>query len=468
MGSLIQYSGDDSLKKYSIIKDKCSLQAKVGFSLSYDKENLKIVNKDNNTERAEIIVPLENSPSAMKVIIPFYIAREVLKIKHDASASQCEESRITFKATLRDYQSRDLPEVARILAEKGYCYFKAFPGWGKTVAMSYLISLFKQKTIIVVPTLMLVNQTYKSVGDNLDGCKIVVLENNKPIPEDTDVLICLRNRLNIARTDLKPFTFMIMDEVHMLTTSVGIAGLMSCAPNKILALTATGGERNSITELFVGQCAIERLSQKTWYIAFPNVFSELDDSKYSGVNGYTTAISELSQCSRYICGIINMVRYFRSKDKRIIIITMRIELRDKFERVIRQFLPLSTVSSLGPDKKEKPGNADIVIGTHKCIGTGFDLSNSIENFDGKAADVVFFCGSIKDGTLMYQNAGRAFRSLDSLAIFPCIADLSVSRNHIRKLREEAKSAGGCIILDKYSSFLEYLAQTGPIREILPD
>jgi superfamily II DNA or RNA helicase len=461
MAAIIVYEGTDVSQKRDYVQEQCSVSSKTGITLSYNKENKMILHASNETERANLFVDLSTA-GKLKAIIPFRVFRDLTKnsLMQPKIASQIT---LSFDAKLREYQDNDSKRIINALDTDACCYFQAYPGYGKTIIIAYLIAHLGLKTLIIVPNLTLVTQTVNSLEKTLPQAKIFVMGTDHIIPEGVDIVVCFRGRLNCPSPILSSFKFVVFDEVHMLSTPIGLAGMMSCRPERLLAVTATGGDRNSITEKFVGRCEIQSLSDKTWYIVFPRIYSGLDDKNYEGVTGYTNAISALAGSEIFMKSIVRLIIYFYKMRKRTIVITMRKDMRDILEERIKTSNPRILVGALGPDK-QKCGNSDVIIGTHKFIGTGFDLSSSVNNFDGKHASVLIFLGSIKDETLMYQIAGRAFRAEESLAIFPRIADFRISCSHCDQLRYKAKHTYGCIIHDSYAEYLEQFTERPVIED----
>jgi Type III restriction enzyme, res subunit len=327
MGMVLVDETSSAMQKLLEIREKCTLSVKSGLILEYDKTRKVIVSAETTTEKAEVFVIIENRPGMLKVIVPFFTAREIC---HVTIIPRCKiPVPFVFKATLREYQEKDSIKIINQMERISCCYFQAYPGYGKTVMMAFMIAYFKLRAIIVVPSLTLVEQTFTAMKSYLPDANVFIMGTDRVIPEGVDIVICYRGRLNGSSAALMAFEFLILDEVHLLSTHIGIAGMLTCRPTKVLALTATPGERNNITERFVGACEIESLSDKTWYICFPRIYSGLNSANYKGVNGYTEAISALSESQLYIQSTINMVFYFRRMNQRVILITMRKDLRDR-------------------------------------------------------------------------------------------------------------------------------------------
>jgi hypothetical protein len=453
MGSLIKFTGTESEIKERLneIRAKCRFHMKKGYSYPYNMKERMIESKESGMDYTEVLSIVEITKTSLIAILPYNIAKSFT----GGGFTEEPKIKVEFAGALREYQQKDSEKVINALASTGRCYFKACPSYGKTVMISYVISHFKEKALVVVPTIPLGEQTETSLKMMLPSVKIHIMDTDRVIPPDTDIVICFIRRLNGISTPIASFRTIIFDEVHLLSAPLGIAAMLTSRPNRLLALTATGGDREKITEMFVGGCEIESEMDKQWYITFPHIRSNLDGSLYSGVDGYTNAINDLINSECYIKTIVRMVKYFHYMEERSIVITMRVDMRDKLAELIGLNKSIK-VEILKPENKgKKCGNCDVIIGTHKIMGTGFDMSNYIENFDGKNASIMIFIGSFKDPTMWYQISGRAFRAKNPLAVFPVIHDLPISIKHAGELHREARKTNSCTILSEYATFLEH-------------
>jgi len=461
---LVTYNGADACMAFDEIRKRCTVLTHNGSDCPYNPLTKTIESRKTSSEHTEVYSVVTLTEDKMVVIVPYHVARTLSYVQLGPPIPKSVLN-VVFKGTLRDYQVEGTGKVIEALQTVGHCYLQAPPAYGKTVLMSWVIAHFKERTLIVVPCLSLADQTKTSINMMLPGIKVHILETEggeRVIPEDTDVLISFIRRL--CGPALKTFGTVIFDEVHQLSTTIGVAAMLTVRPNHLLALTATPGDRNQITELFVGKCSIRELTDKRWSICFPRITAGLSGEKYSGVEGYTEAMTDLVNSQFFAPTIARMVRYFVGIGKRIIVITMRCEMSQKLGSLLEEKVDdkgveytLLSYAVLTRDNRTCP-NCDVIIGTHKLIGTGFDLSNYVDNFDGKCASVMIFLGSIKNRTLMYQAAGRGFRDKDPLAVYPTISDLPVSNTHRQALRKEAQRTDGCVILETYASFLESFSE----------
>jgi hypothetical protein len=360
---------------------------------------------------------------------------------------------LEFTGSLRNYQMVDCPKIIQRMDLTGSCLFIADPGYGKTVVMCYVASYYKVKTLVVVPTVGLSMQTMKELKSRFPTAKAIAYENNCDIDDDVDIVVTYAPRIEGNIALFKRFELVVLDEIHMLSSPYALAGLLSTTPKRILGLTATPGTKNAISEMIVGPKTFNSCLVKRWSISFPKIYSGLNGTDYVNLSGYASALTDLAKCEKYISQVVAMIKFFLKCGERVIAITMRTDLNDSLSFALQA----DQIDCQVLDPKSKQArNCDVIIGTHKMIGTGFDLSNYVDDFDGKGAGVVFFLGSIKDDTLMYQICGRSFRSKFSHAVFPIVADIKTFVNHGERLIRTCKTLEGCRHKEGFSKFLESL------------
>ena len=162
-----------------------------------------------------------------------------------------------MKKTLRPYQQEVLDEILhKIVFHDSLCVQLA-TGGGKTVIFTELVSQLKSKTLVIVDSIDLVNQTldtFKKQG--LDaGC---VLAGNKKIP-DNEIIIGMVKSLWNRRLKLPHFDYCIIDEAHVWEVNKLFEFLPNC---KRIGFTATPVrlKRYKVDEEYT---EVETMSQ--WY-----------------------------------------------------------------------------------------------------------------------------------------------------------------------------------------------------------
>lgn len=469
MAAIFKYTGLPEAEVNTIagkFKDLTKMRyEKKGFVFMFEKEtdpNSTIIGYIKTVDNEEdygyiyhcLVNKREDDKLDLTVRIPYHLAR-VIKKTPPLKISGDRKEAMKFVGELRDYQKIDCPKILEEMESRGSSFFVAFPGYGKTVVTCYITSQVASKTLVLVPGVGLAKQCMSEFALHLPNAKFYVMETDRKIPEDADVVIAYIDRLHGAVGLFDDFEFVIIDESHKHTTPKRVASLLGLKPRRMLALTATPGEKRTTTELFVGPNTIKPTRIKKWFITFPEIHCGLVGKSYnSGVEGYNNAINALVESPSYTGKILTYVKYFSAQGRRIMIITMRDSMRDYLTKAISEINGL-TVAALTKDDKTC-GNVNVVIGNYQITGTGFDLKSAVKEFDGQHIDVTIFAGSIKDTTLMIQMAGRSFRSETALAIFPAVRDVDTFYKHEMKLRETAKQTLGCKILEEYGAFLSQL------------
>jgi hypothetical protein len=416
MATIIKYTGSNANVLRDEILSRCGITLKDGCRYLYNHPTKTI---EDDATRDDIVVVcciVKCTPNELLAVVPYEVGRTLSCPVPRPSPSTIFINAI-FRGSLRDYQAESTIRVVEMLKDTGRCYLLAPPAYGKTVIMSFVISQIREPTLIVTSRIALAQQTKTSVEEMLGGVRVHILDLDKDVPADVDVLISFTRRLNGPSAAYARFKTVVFDEVHELSTKLGIAAMLTVRPNHLLALTATPGDRNKITELFAGKCEIEELGTKRWSVCFPRIVSGLDGALYEGMDGYTNAMGDLCQSVPFVTTMAKMIAYFVGLGKRIIALTIRKEMCISIQEALRPYNVSTAV--LTPENRMCP-NCDVVIGTSKLIGTGFDLKNYVTNFDGRCADVMVFLGSFKNQTMCYQTAGRGFRSEYPLAILPGI------------------------------------------------
>lgn len=400
----------------------------------------------SDARQTELMVHIGND----KYIVPFIVARNLIGVLRPIT----ENISFTFVGELRPHQVPAVEECVEMLNTLGACNLLADPGFGKTTIYIKLISVLKQKTLIVLPTIPLAKQTYNAILEfgGVDPERIFIPDTDGEIPDHIDIAIVYVGRISKHPKSYERFTFVVFDEVHMLTSPTYLCGLMSLRPLRVASFTATPGKRTKITEMFVGDSIVHGKIIRPWSICFPCIETGVDMVKIEeesrnedGSDGspmvqYTNAITAFTEDDKFITSIVRIARHFVKLKKRMIIITMRVEmtqlLYDTLEadsQKVNGLYGSYIVEYLDREKRECD-NCNVLLGTHKMIGTGFDEKNAIKDFQGSPSSVLLFIGSIKDETLMYQLSGRVFRGENPLVIFPHFTDIRFSGNHINAVK----------------------------------
>jgi len=158
---------------------------------------------------------------------------------------------------LRDYQEEFLTEILESIKINNRIVCQLSTGGGKTVVFTELIKRLNSRTLIIVDSIDLVNQTVKTLErQRIDvGC---LLAGNKKFPTNL-VVVAMTKSLWNRRRKIPFFDYCIYDECHVLEGCKLFEYLKGC---KIFGFTATPVrlKRNKIDDEY---SEVETMSQ--WY-----------------------------------------------------------------------------------------------------------------------------------------------------------------------------------------------------------
>ena len=135
---------------------------------------------------------------------------------------------------LREYQEEFLNEILEKIKTVNKLCCQASTGFGKTVVFTELIKRLNSKTLILVDSIDLVNQTVKTLErQKIDvGC---LLAGNKKFPTNL-VVVAMTKSLWNRREKIPLFDYCIYDECHLWEGNKLFPYLIEC---KIIGFTAT-------------------------------------------------------------------------------------------------------------------------------------------------------------------------------------------------------------------------------------
>lgn len=143
-----------------------------------------------------------------------------------------------MKKILRPYQQELLDEVLNAIPFYDKICVQLSTGGGKTVIFTEMINQLNAKTLILVDSIDLVNQTYDTfskqgidIGKILAGCK--VMPQNQVI---VAMIGTLYNKVKLDNTILSQFKYCVIDEAHVWIFNKLFPYLNKC---KIIGFTAT-------------------------------------------------------------------------------------------------------------------------------------------------------------------------------------------------------------------------------------
>lgn len=323
--------------------------------------------------------------------------------------------------------------VAR-LDSAGGCTLVLPCGAGKTILSAYLASLYKGLTLVVFTASTLIKSWYATFRDTTNARVWVVGESAYPVPQDgVDVIICMRDRVkNLNPRFLEAVKILVLDEAHLLCTPSGVEPLLLTQPQKIIACTATP-ERNDGCETMlhwlVGQHTIvrENLKKHVVYAIETGIeHNTIPSANGSGVdwNALLSEIVSNEERNYLVCKICQ-----ENPEDKIMVMSSRVDHVDTLVKLLTG-LDEDAVGLKGTVKRCR--NARITVAGIKKAGTGFDMANYVDDYDGRQVNIIIIATPFKDEVTLQQCFGRA-RAEDPY-IFDLIDLNKTTQNQWKKRR----------------------------------
>ena len=321
-----------------------------------------------------------------------------------------------MKKTLRPYQQELLNEILENKAQK-LCV-QLSTGGGKTVIFTELVSQLDVKTLILVDSIDLVNQTvetFKKQGLDV-GC---VLAGNKKFPKNKIIVAMVKSLWN-RRDKLPDFNLCVVDECHVWEFNKIFPYLKDC---RIIGFTATPVrlKRYKIDEYTTAKetmsdvyddivCGkpIKWLMENDYLIKEKNEYIEFDSSplKTDASGEFTaTSLKEVFQSEKYKKALRNT--YDKICDgKKTLLFTSSTETNAIYAELFKD-KNVKTYDSVNNEAKERDSiiewfknTSDAILINTGCFTKGFDVCD---------VEVILMANATKSLSKWIQIAGRGAR-----------------------------------------------------------
>lgn len=385
------------------------------------------------------VVQLYNKESDDKVWhLPFYytistFGKQLPKDKHN-----CD---FLFRQTLRDNQVSVVKEAISSLHQFNCCIIKCPPGFGKTCMSCYISACANIPVIVLVPLKVLVGQWVSAIKKWL-GIDAVIISGDMPNSGTSRFYVGMvgSSYKHIQRLETEAGKYLlVVDEVHACITRGGIYSLLMYKPRYLLGLSATPfryDELNKAIPKFFGHSVIARnKSHEHEVVIIRTNFTPHEKrcwnpkSKSKGVD-WNSIITQQSEDEARNELIVRAAMAYRQNGGCCMIIVKRLDqlrvLSDFFENFSVR------VDCLTAKKNEFDKNCDILIGTTKKLGAGFDFNR---------INVLILAADIQNYFL--QVLGRAMR-VNNPTVIDFADNHFILRRHLQTRMNEYRLLGGHI------------------------
>lgn len=345
-----------------------------------------------------------------------------------------------FVGTLRKEQNLLQKEASEMLQEHNTCLMAVYPGGGKTITALSLLPTLQRKTLIIVNKLVLVEQWKSSIEQFLGITPSVIGGVRYKIQPNSVYII---NAINIPKHDFTTLNIgcVIVDECHLILTTVFSQGLFHLFPEYLVGLSATPYRSDGYNELFdiyFGLHRIERSLYKPHQVlqiqSEETIHHEVDRN---GKINWNSVIQQQCDSERRQDIICHYCREYNARN--ILILCKRIAQMEKLHaRLVEtgENACMFKESDVVFDR-----DCRILISSYQKVGTGFSFDKLDTLILGTDTEEYFL-----------QYLGRVFRRLD---VKPLIIDIvdehPVLKRHFSSRRKVYQRCGGTIRKQKFSS-----------------
>jgi superfamily II DNA or RNA helicase len=330
-----------------------------------------------------------------------------------------------FIGTLKDttHQNEAVEHVLRGLKERGSGILSLPTGYGKTTVALYLLSVMKQKTLIVVHKEFLMNQWAERIQQFLPNARVGKIQGSVTDTQDKDIVLGMLQSLSQKKYDMGVFDGLgmtIIDETHHVCTRSFSKLFTQLNTKYLLGLSATLERKDGLTHVlhwFLGPVLfqVERKQQKQvnvrkmvfkcehYKTPFPT-----NRLRKPSLPEAITKITELPERNEFIHDI---VKECISQNRKILVLTDRRQhCIDLLER-LRDYNPGLYIGGMKPDELKASEECDVILATYSLAHEGLDIP---------ALDTLIMASPKSD---IVQSVGRILRETIGKQNTPYVADI---------------------------------------------
>ena len=352
---------------------------------------------------------------------PKYINNKFLSIEYE------------FNGVLREEQQTLKEESLESLLTNNTSLVSCYPGFGKTIMALDILKSLGKKTLIIVNKLVLIEQWKESIEQFMNIVPTVIKGKNSKIKNNCIYII---NAINITKHDFSSLDIgtVIVDECHMILTTVFSQGLFHLHPQYLLGLSATPYRLDNfdlLFDMFFGLHRIHRSLYKPHDVIQVITKQKIEHTfdKFGKIN-WNSVIDQQSKSEERKLLICDYCQEF--SDRNILILCKRIDQMNRIHEELMKRNENAVVFKENDVTFDK--NCRILISSFQKCGTGFSFNK---------LNSLILGVDTKDFYLQYL--GRVFRTVDVKPLIIDIVDNHVLlKNHFRERQKVYIEAGGKI------------------------
>ena len=340
-----------------------------------------------------------------------------------------------FIGQLRQEQKVIQKEAIQFLNKQGSILIACYPGFGKTITTLSISSKIGLKTLILVNRVILIDQWVSSIKNFFrENTKIQVLSSINPMEEDADFYIM--NAINTEKrsvVDFEKIGLLIVDECHLMITSVFVRALGYVCPRYLVGLSATPFRPDGLDVLLDIYFGTDRIVREMFrrhivYKVNTNITMDGDQDEKGMLIWNSVLQKQMTNVSRNTF-IRDVCLLFESRN--VLILCKRIQQVNDLFRLISEHTPTATLKGNENDFNKE---CRILIATVSKVGVGFSFDK---------LDMLVLACDLKEYYLQF--VGRVFRKPDVVPVIIDIVDKNpVLYRHFKSRLKVYQDCGGTV------------------------
>jgi len=397
----------------SVLRSNLTLEQKklIQKELTFQYKENKLLKKEyrKKQEPKEISCFINNKTL---VLLPFYWAESNFNL---SNAYKAEKRNFKSKLGTRDEkQQKELDDVIQHLKVNRATALTIRTGAGKTAISLFCACRYSEFTVVLVHIGDHCTQWLNSINKYTTAKGEIVTSDMNGVQQETDILICLYTRwMKVPSIVRKDIGLLIIDECDEFCNPTGIESVLNFEPKRILACTATFKRTSTGLESMMHQV-----------VGYDFVSSQFD-IKFS-VTKIMTGISGHREPARYTHGVnwfkLNKSLLYNEARNKLIVELVKIRYEEGMKSLIltteidHVMLLYGMIKDDGIkvdylcENKKTYTDGDVLVGTEKKCGRGFDEESFCESWGGKRINNVIIVCFIVDEARRIQNSGRGMRA----------------------------------------------------------
>jgi superfamily II DNA or RNA helicase len=342
-----------------------------------------------------------------------------------------------FTGELRPEQKIIQTEAIQYLNQQGSILLACYPGFGKTITTLSISSKIGLKTLILVNRVILIDQWVSSIQNFFQHDpkpSIQVLNATNELNRDADFYIM--NAINTVKrpdTDFQKIGLLIVDECHLMITSVFIKALGCICPRYLIGLSATPFRPDGLDvllDIYFGKERIVREMYRRHVVYKVNTNIEIQgEQDDKGMLIWNSVLQKQMTNTSRNTFIRDVCLFFKTRN--ILILCKRIQQVEDLYGLISDHTLTCTLKG---NENEFNTECRVLIATVAKVGVGFSFDK---------LDMLILACDLKEYYLQF--VGRVFRKPDVVPIIIDIVDKNpVLYRHFKSRLKVYQDCGGTL------------------------